>query len=149
MALSTGGELGGVLFQNVLPGFAFFLLPGGIGGHAPGSASFRHTVRDEGQRVQTIHSLTRQEVVGIAVLFIQDGHEQVAQFHLAPSRSVDMAQGPFEHPLHTGGLMDFVLALIRQHLHLVTEKAFQLFAQHRHTGPAAFQQQTAGGHGRQ
>ena len=87
--------------------------------------------------------------MGIAVLFIQDGHEQVAQFHLAPPRSVDVPQGPFEHPLHTGGLVDFVLALIRQHLHLVTEKAFQLFAQHRHTGPAAFQQQAAGSHGRQ
>ena len=87
--------------------------------------------------------------MGIAVLLIQDGHEQVAQFHLAPTRSVDMPQGPFEHPLHTRGLMDFMLALVRQHLHLVTEKAFQLFAQHRHTGPAAFQQQAAGGHGRQ
>ena len=145
----TGGELGGVFFQDILPGLALFLLPGGIGGHAPGSAPFRHTVRDEGQRVQTVHSLTRQEVVSVAVLFIQDGHEQVAQFHLAPSRSVDVPQGPFEHPLHTGGLVDFVLALIRQHLHLVTEKAFQLFAQHRHTGPAAFQQQAAGSHGRQ
>ena len=144
----TGGELGGVLFQNILPGFALFLPFGRIGGHPPGSAPFRHAVRDEGQRIQAIHSLTRQEVVGIAVLFIQDGHEQVAQLHLAPSRSVDMPQGPFEHPLHAGRLMDLVFSLIRQHLHLVTEKAFQLFAQHRHTGPAAFQQQTAGGHGR-
>ena len=106
----TGGELGGVLFQNILPGFALFLPFGRIGGHPPGSAPFRHAVRDEGQRIQAIHSLTRQEVVGIAVLFIQDGHEQVAQLHLAPSRSVDMPQGPFEHPLHAGRLMDLVFS---------------------------------------
>ena len=100
-------------------------------------------MRNEGQHIQALHPLLAQEEERVALIFVHDGDQQVAQLHCIAARRTDMVERAFQHALHAVGLGDFILAGLVHHFQFRTEKTFQLLAQHSHAGPAALQNNPA------
>ncbi len=81
---------------------------------------------DHTQYIQPGNPLFVQEEYGVGVLFHEDGSQNVANGHLFFLGGTHMVDGPLDHPLKADGLLEYVFALFRKHLHVFIEEHFQV-----------------------
>jgi hypothetical protein len=76
------------------------------------------------QHIQPGNALFVQKKNGVGVLLHEDGGQNITDRHLFLLSGAHVVDGTLNHPLKTDGLLEYVLAFFRKHLHVFIEKHF-------------------------